>query len=112
MTLGDLRSKTKDLNDNCNLIMSIYSDNGDKEIINDVDVMGINIQKDEYDNDVVCILNQKGDCMTVKELIIELLDKNMDTEVIFEVETVGDTTNYIALDDVDDVIDYVVLKGK
>ena len=50
--------------------------------------------------------------MTVKELIIKLLDKNMNTEVIFEVETVGDTTNYIALDDVDDVIDYIVLKGK
>lgn len=57
MTLGDFRNKTKDLPDYCDLIMSVYSDNGDKETINDVDVMGINIQKDEYDNDVVYILN-------------------------------------------------------
>ena len=52
MTVGDFRNRTKDLSDDCNLIMSIYSDNGDDKIINDVDVMGINVK-----DNTVYILN-------------------------------------------------------
>lgn len=50
MTLGEFRTKTKTLNDNYNLILSIYSE----DTVNDVDSMGIEINNETME---VKILN-------------------------------------------------------
>lgn len=41
MTLGEFREKTKDLPDDYNLILSIYSNIDGKDFIDEIDVMSV-----------------------------------------------------------------------
>lgn len=47
MTLGEFREKTKNVPDNYNLIMSIYSEINGMDCVNEVDTMGCQIDNIE-----------------------------------------------------------------